>query len=69
MPKERDERVEREFNRLLEATTYMSHQLNVNSINGRPVSLGQALEIIIKLELLRLYFKKAILFLSGSGNS
>ena len=68
MPKERDERVEREFNRLLEATTYMSHQLNVNSINGRPVSLGQALEIIIKLELLRLYFKKAILFLSGSGN-
>ena len=49
VPKERDERVEREFNRLLEATTYMSHQLNVNSINGRPVSLGQALEIIIKL--------------------
>ncbi|XP_063675482.1 lysine-specific histone demethylase 1A-like isoform X2 [Bolinopsis microptera] len=51
VPKERDERVEREFNRLLEATTYMSHQLNVNSINGRPVSLGQALEIIIKLQI------------------
>lgn len=41
--------VEREFNRLLEATSYMSHQMDFNVINGKPVSLGQALELVIKL--------------------
>ena len=48
VPKEKDEMVEREFNRLLEATSYMSHQLDFGFINGKPVSLGQALEIVIK---------------------
>lgn len=43
--------VEREFNRLLEATSYMSHQMDFNFINGKPVSLGQALELVIKLVL------------------
>jgi len=41
--------VEREFNRLLEATSYMSHQMDFNSVSGKPVSLGQALELVIKL--------------------
>ncbi|KAI0217663.1 Lysine-specific histone demethylase 1A [Lamellibrachia satsuma] len=50
VPKEKDEMVEREFNRLLEATSYMSHQLDFGFINGKPVSLGQALEIVIKLQ-------------------
>lgn len=40
--------VEREFNRLLEATSYMSHQLDLNFLSGKPVSLGEALELIIK---------------------
>ena len=40
--------VEREFNRLLEATSYLSHQMDFNSVNGKPVSLGQALELVIK---------------------
>lgn len=52
--------VEREFNRLLEATSYLSHQLDFNYVgnsgNGgqggttRPVSLGQALEWVIRLQ-------------------
>lgn len=48
MPKDKDEMVEREFNRLLEATSYLSHQMDFNAINGKPVSLGQALELVIK---------------------
>lgn len=40
--------VEREFNRLLEATSYLSHHLDFNYCNGRPVSLGHALEWVIK---------------------
>ncbi|CAH0552810.1 unnamed protein product [Brassicogethes aeneus] len=48
--KEKDEMVEREFNRLLEATSYLSHQLDFNYAGNKPVSLGQALEWIIKLQ-------------------
>ncbi|PSN47346.1 Lysine-specific histone demethylase 1A [Blattella germanica] len=50
VPKDKDEMVEREFNRLLEATSYLSHQLDFNYVNGKPVSLGQALEWVIKLQ-------------------
>ncbi|XP_020284295.1 lysine-specific histone demethylase 1A [Pseudomyrmex gracilis] len=55
VPKDKDEMVEREFNRLLEATSYLSHQLDFNYINSggkdtRPVSLGQALEWVIRLQ-------------------
>lgn len=46
--KDKDEMVEKEFNRLLEATSYLSHQLDLNYCNGDPVSLGQALEWVIK---------------------
>ena len=42
--------VEREFNRLLESTSYLSHALDFNYCNGKPVSLGQSLEWIIKLQ-------------------
>jgi len=48
VPKDKDEMVEREFNRLLEATSYMSHQMDFNSVSGKPVSLGHALELVIK---------------------
>lgn len=42
--------VEREFNRLLEATSYLSHSLDFNYCNEKPVSLGQAMEWVIKLQ-------------------
>ncbi|KAI1303187.1 Lysine-specific histone demethylase 1A [Halotydeus destructor] len=48
--KEKDEMVEREFNRLLETTGYLSHTLDFNAVNGKQVSLGQALEWIIQLQ-------------------
>ncbi|CAL4066221.1 unnamed protein product, partial [Meganyctiphanes norvegica] len=48
--KDKDEMVEREFNRLLEATSYLSHQLDFNYIDGRPISLGEALEWVINLQ-------------------
>lgn len=50
VPKHKDEMVEREFNRLLESTSYLSHQLDFNYAGNTPVSLGQALEWIIKLQ-------------------
>ncbi|XP_067862849.1 lysine-specific histone demethylase 1A isoform X1 [Heptranchias perlo] len=50
VPKEKDEMVEQEFNRLLEATSYLSHQLDFNYLNNKPVSLGQALEVVIQLQ-------------------
>ena len=48
--KDKDEMVEREFNRLLETTGYLSHTLDFNTVDGKPVSLGQALEWIIHLQ-------------------
>lgn len=50
VPKHKDDMVEREFNRLLESTSYLSHQLDFNYAGNAPVSLGQALEWIIKLQ-------------------
>ncbi|CAH2047328.1 unnamed protein product, partial [Iphiclides podalirius] len=50
VPKHKDEMVEREFNRLLDATSYLSHQVDFNYYNDTPVSLGQALEWVIKLQ-------------------
>ena len=48
--KDKDDMVEREFNRLLEATSYLSHSLDFNYCNNKPVSLGQSMEWIIKLQ-------------------
>jgi hypothetical protein len=48
VPKDKDEMVEREFNRLLEATSYLSHQMDFNFVNNKPASLGQALEAVIR---------------------
>ena len=50
VPKDKDEMVEREFNRLLEATSYLSHQLDFNYCNSQPVSLGECIEWVIKLQ-------------------
>ena len=48
--KDKDDMVENEFNRLLESASYPSHQLDFNYAGNNPVSLGQALEWIIKLQ-------------------
>ncbi|XP_042886464.1 lysine-specific histone demethylase 1A-like isoform X1 [Penaeus japonicus] len=48
--KDKDEMVEREFNRLLEATSFLSHQLDFNYVDNRPISLGEALEWVINLQ-------------------
>lgn len=50
VPKHKDEMIEREFNRLLESTSYLSHNLDFNYAGNHPVSLGEALEWIIKLQ-------------------
>ena len=42
--------LEREFNKLLEATSYLSHNLDFNKINDKPVSLGDSLELLMKLQ-------------------
>ena len=44
----KDQVIEQEFNRLLEAAKYAAHQLGfTETIPGRPVSLGQTIELII----------------------
>lgn len=55
--------VEREFNRLLEATSYLSHHLDFNYCNGKPVSLGHALEWVIKFVFLILLKNFVMLFI------
>jgi lysine-specific histone demethylase 1 len=50
VPKDKDDMVEREFNRLLEATSYLSHSLDFNYCNSKPVSLGQSMEWVIRLQ-------------------
>ena len=47
--KEKDKMVEKEFNHLLDSASYLAHQLEVDHVNGRPLSLGRALDIIIQL--------------------
>lgn len=54
--------VEREFNRLLEATSYLSHHMDYNFIQGKPVTLGQALEHVIKYVILLHEYISLILF-------
>ena len=50
VPKDKDETLEKEFNKLLEASSYLSHNLDFNKVNGSPLSLGFVLELIIKLQ-------------------
>eukprot|EP00118_Oscarella_pearsei_P027195 m.310890 g.310890 ORF g.310890 m.310890 type:complete len:745 (+) comp56235_c0_seq1:87-2321(+) len=48
--KDLDEAIEAEFNKLLDAATYISHELDFNYANEQPLSLGHAIELIIKLQ-------------------
>ncbi len=49
LPKDRDEALEKEFNKLLESTSYLTHNLDFDhKIDNKPISLGHALELVIK---------------------
>ena len=48
VPRERDKTVELEFNRLLDTVSHLSHHLHVDQLNGKPLSLGHALELVIQ---------------------
>lgn len=56
--KNKDEIIEREFNKILECTSYLSHVLDINYADNQPISLGQALEWIIKLQEKKIKMKK-----------
>lgn len=56
--KNKDEILEGEFNRILECTSFLSHVLDFNYADNSPVSLGQALEWIIKLQEKKIKMKK-----------
>lgn len=56
--KNKDEIMEREFNKILECTSYLSHVLDFNYADNMPISLGQALEWIIKLQEKKIKMKK-----------
>lgn len=56
--KSKDDIMEREFNKILECTSYLSHVLDINYTNNTPISLGQALEWIIKLQEKKIKLKK-----------
>lgn len=56
--KNKDEIMEREFNKILECTSYLSHVLDINYADNHPISLGQALEWIIKLQEKKIKLKK-----------
>lgn len=49
--KDRDEAIEKEFNKLLEATSYLTHNLDFDcKLDNKPISLGDALELMIELQ-------------------
>ena len=51
LAKDRDDALEREFNKLLESTSYLTHNLDFDQkIDNKPISLGHALELVIKLQ-------------------
>uniref|UniRef100_A0A6P4EBZ0 Lysine-specific histone demethylase n=1 Tax=Drosophila rhopaloa TaxID=1041015 RepID=A0A6P4EBZ0_DRORH len=59
VPKEKDDVIEREFNRLLESASYLSHRLDFNYAGNCPVSLGDALEWIISMQEMQVMNKRA----------
>ncbi|XP_039486707.1 possible lysine-specific histone demethylase 1 [Drosophila santomea] len=59
VPKEKDDVIEREFNRLLESASYLSHRLDFNYAGNCPVSLGDALEWIISMQEMQVMHKRA----------
>lgn len=50
IPKEMDNAVEKEFNRLLGASKYLCWEENIDAWNGKPMSLGEMLDLLIKYQ-------------------
>lgn len=48
VPKEKDEHIQQAFDLLLDTCTYISKEMKVNSLNGKPLSLGEAMDHICK---------------------
>ena len=46
--KDKDEATEKEFNKLLESSSYMCHNLEIDQKIDKPLSLGHSLELLIK---------------------
>ncbi|XP_034657852.1 possible lysine-specific histone demethylase 1 [Drosophila subobscura] len=59
VPKEKDDVIELEFNRLLESASYLSHRLDFNYAGNCPVSLGDALEWVISMQEMQAMNKRA----------
>ncbi|XP_001353306.3 possible lysine-specific histone demethylase 1-like [Drosophila pseudoobscura] len=59
VPKEKDDVIELEFNRLLESASYLSHRLDFNYAGDCPVSLGDALEWVISMQEMQAMNKRA----------
>ncbi|XP_078489110.1 lysine-specific histone demethylase 1A [Ciona intestinalis] len=50
VPKEKDVLVEKEFNKLLEATAHLSHEMEIDKFKDKQLSLGKAFELVISLQ-------------------
>uniref|UniRef100_H2ZB30 SWIRM domain-containing protein n=1 Tax=Ciona savignyi TaxID=51511 RepID=H2ZB30_CIOSA len=50
VPREKDLLVEKEFNKLLEATAHMSHEMGIDTFKDQQLSLGKAFELVINLQ-------------------
>ena len=46
--KDRDKTIELEFNRLLDSVSHLAHQLHVDQLHRKPLSLGKSLEALIR---------------------
>ena len=54
----KDELVEKEFNRILEATSQMSHRFDLNYFHNEPLSLGDAFDSLMTCEQIRVLDSK-----------
>lgn len=50
VPKEKDVLIEQEFNKLLEATAHLSHEMNIDTFQGEQLSLGNTFGLLVQLQ-------------------
>lgn len=43
-----DEQAEREFNKIMDATAYVAHTLNMTEMNSNPMSLGDGFDLVVR---------------------
>jgi len=46
--KDKDKTIELEFNRLLDSVSHLAHQLHVDQVHRKPLSLGKSLESLMR---------------------